>query len=360
VPAGAGLGNPYKLLNIASIFTTEISTAAERIVANQAYDEVRAGRREACETNPGRVRDPIEQRRETAIKRPARNVWTKLLPVPWALLTGACGLKDSPLLDAKGPIALAERELLLVASAVMLLVIVPVIVMTFWFAWRYRASNTRARYTPAWTYSGKIDAVVWAIPAVIVLVLGVLVWTYTHRLDPYKRLDPTQQRLEVQAIAQDWKWLFLYPAQGIATVNELAFPSGMPLNLQITSDTVMNAFSIPALGGQIYAMAGMRTKLNLLADAPGRFVGRNTQYSGRGFSQQQFTAVAMTRQDFDDWIAKVKQSPNVLDAAAYERLTRPSTLPGVARFSSYKAGLFEDVIAKYTARGAHVAEGKGQ
>jgi cytochrome o ubiquinol oxidase subunit 2 len=283
-------------------------------------------------------------------------VWKKLLPVSWAMLAGACGLKDSPLLDAKGPIALAERELLLVATAVMLLVVVPVIAMTLWFAWRYRATNARARYTPAWTYSGKIDAIVWAIPAVIVLALGVLVWSYTHRLDPYKRLDPAQQRIEVQAIAQDWKWLFLYPAQGIATVNELAFPSETPLSLQITSDTVMNALAIPALGGQIYAMAGMRTQLNLLADAPGRFVGRNTQYSGRGFSQQHFAAVAMTRQGFDEWVAKAKASANTLDSAAYERLARPGTLREAVHFSSYKPGLFDEIIAKYSARGAHVAK----
>ena len=269
-------------------------------------------------------------------------------------------LKDAPFLDAKGPIALAERELLLAASAVMLIVVVPVILMTLWFAWRYRASNTHTPYAPAWSYSGKIDAVVWAVPALIVLSLGLLVWSYTHRLDPYKRLDPTQQALEVQAIAQDWKWLFLYPAQGIATVNELAFPSETPLSLHITSDTVMNALAIPALGGQIYAMAGMRTKLNLLADAPGRFVGRNTQYSGRGFSQQSFTAIAMTRQGFEEWVAKVKESANTLDAAAYERLARPGTLREAMRFSSYKPNLFDEIIAKYAARGAHVAKGKGQ
>jgi cytochrome o ubiquinol oxidase subunit 2 len=286
-------------------------------------------------------------------------VWKKLLPVPCAVFVGACGLKDSPLLDVKGPIALAERELLLVATAVMLLVVVPVIAMTLWFAWRYRATSTQAHYAPAWTYSGKIDAVVWAIPAVIVLALGVLVWTYTHRLDPYKRLDPGRERLEVQAVAQDWKWLFLYPAQGIATVNELAFPSETPLTLQITSDTVMNALAIPALGGQIYAMAGMRTQLNLLADAPGRFVGRNTQYSGRGFSQQHFAAIAMTRQDFTDWVANVKNSANVLDATAYERLAQPGTVQGAVRFSSYKPGLFDEIIAKYAAHGARAAKEKG-
>jgi cytochrome o ubiquinol oxidase subunit 2 len=276
------------------------------------------------------------------------------------LLAGGCGLRDAPVLDAKGPIALAERDLLLAASAVMLVVVVPVIVMTLWFAWRYRATNENARYTPAWTYSVKLDAVVWAVPALIVLSLGALLWSYTHRLDPYRQFDPADPRLEVHVIAQDWKWLFLYPAQGIATVNELAFPSKTPLNLHITSDTVMNSFSIPALGGQIYAMAGMRTRLNLLADAPGRFVGRNTQYSGSGFSGQRFTAIAMTRQKFDDWIATIKPSPNALDAEAYQRLRTPSTLHGVMRFSSYKPGLFDEIIGKYNARGAHAAETKGR
>jgi len=276
------------------------------------------------------------------------------------LLAGGCGLKESPLLNAKGPISLAERDLLLTASAVMLIVVIPVIVMTLWFAWRYRASSKSARYTPAWTYSGKLDAVVWAVPAVIVLSLGALVWSYTHRLDPYKPLASTGKALEVHVIAQDWKWLFLYPAQGIATVNELAFPSRTPLNLQITSDTVINAFSIPALGGQIYAMAGMRTKLNLLADAPGRFVGRNTQYSGRGFSGQRFAAIAMTPQAFDDWAAKIRQSPNALDAAGYQRLIKPGTLHGAMYFSSYKPGLFDEIIGKYNASGTHVANTKSR
>ena len=341
---------------MASISQQRFSTTAERIVANRAYD-VRAGPARAREDTWSHTRSD-RTAKEITIKRLTKTVWKKLLPLPWAMLAGACGLKDSPLLDAKGPIALAERELLLVATAVMLLVVVPVIAMTLWFAWRYRAANIRARYAPAWTYSGKVDAVVWAVPAVIVLALGVLVWTYTHRLDPYKRLDAARERLEVQAIAQDWKWLFLYPAHGIATVNELAFPSETPLSLQITSDTVMNALAIPALGGQIYAMAGMRTQINLLADAPGRFVGRNTQYSGRGFSQQHFTAIAMTRQDFADWVANVKQSANVLDAEAYERLAQPGTIQGVMRFSSYKAGLFDEIIAKYSAHGSRIIETK--
>ena len=173
-----------------------------------------------------------------------------------ALLASGCGLTQAPILDPKGPIALAERDILFRALAIMMIVVIPVFAMTFWFAWRYRASNKRARYEPDWM-SAKIDAVIWIVPALIVISLGVHVWLYTHALDPYRPLQSSAKPLDIQVVAQDWKWLFIYPAQGIATVNELAFPSEVPVRLRITSDTVMNSFFIPALAGQIYAMAGM-------------------------------------------------------------------------------------------------------
>src|SRR5918994_4442401 len=239
------------------------------------------------------------------------------------LLASGCGVAEAPIIDPKGPIALAERDILFRAFAIMMIVIVPVFVMAFWFAWRYRASHKNGRYEPDWT-SNRLDAIVWIIPALIVLSLGIHVWIYSHELDPYKRIDPSAKPLEVEVIAQDWKWLFVYPEQRIATVNELVFPSTVPIRLKITSDTVMNSFFIPALGGQIYAMAGMQTQLNLRADAPGRFVGRNTQYSGDGFSDQHFAAVAMSEQDFDAWVNQVRQSPKRLDAASYAGLAKPS------------------------------------
>jgi len=179
-----------------------------------------------------------------------------------ALSVSGCDLSNAPVLDPKGPIALAERDLLFTAVVLMLIVVIPVFVMTFLFAWRYRASNTKACYTPDWTYSVPVDAVVWLVPAAIVIALGTLLWRNTHKLDPYRPIDPSVQPLQVEVIAQDWKWLFIYPAQGIAVVNQLVFPSGTPLSLRITSDTVMNSFYIPALGGQIYAMAGMQTRLD--------------------------------------------------------------------------------------------------
>ena len=214
-----------------------------------------------------------------------------------ALSVSGCDLSNAPVLDPKGPIALAERDLLFTAVVLMLIVVIPVFVMTFLFAWRYRASNTKARYTPDWTYYVAVDSEVWLVPAAIVIALGTLLWRNTHKLDPYRPIDPSVQPLQVEVVAQDWKWLFIYPAQGIAVVNQLVFPSGTPLSLRITSDTVMNSFYIPALGGQIYAMAGMQTRLHLLADAPGRFTGRNIQYSGSGFSDQHFEAMATSPPD---------------------------------------------------------------
>ena len=195
-------------------------------------------------------------------------------------LVAACD--RAVILHPKGPIADAERGLLFDAFSVMMLVIVPVIVMAFLFAWRYRARGGAA-YAPKWDESTKLDAIVWAIPALIVLAVAVLVWRSTHRLDPYKPIASTVAPLEVQVVAQDWKWLFIYPEQGIAVVNQMAIPSGRPVSLRITSDTVMNSFYVPALAGQIYAMAGMQTRLQLQADVAGKFVGRNSQYSGGGF-----------------------------------------------------------------------------
>jgi cytochrome o ubiquinol oxidase subunit 2 len=264
-----------------------------------------------------------------------------------ALLVSGCGLAHAPVIDPKGPIALAERDLLLTAFVLMLIVVVPVFVMAFFFAWRYRSSNGSARYAPDWSYSARIDAVIWLVPALIVVALGVLLWGKTHKLDPYKAIDPAVRPLEVEVVAQDWKWLFIYPEQGIAVVNQLVFPSGMPLSLKITSDTVMNSFAIPALGSQIYAMAGMRTRLHLLADAPGQFMGRNTQYSGAGFSDQHFEAIAASTEDFGAWVAKVKQSPNRLDAAAYRALAAPSRGHAVTYYSAVAPDLFDSIIAKY-------------
>jgi cytochrome o ubiquinol oxidase subunit 2 len=274
-----------------------------------------------------------------------------LLCLALAVLGG--GISEASVLDPKGPIARDQRDLLFTALGLMLIVVVPVFVMTFGFAWRYRASSRRGAYAPDWSYSAGIDAVVWLVPVLIVLSLGALVWRYSHRLDPYQPLAAAARPLQVQAVAQDWKWLFLYPEQNIAVVNQLVFPSQTPLSLQITSDTAMNSFIIPALGGQIYAMAGMRTRLHLLADEPGRFVGRNTQYSGDGFPDQQFEAVAASQADFEAWIGKVRQSQDALDAAGYAELARPSERHPVTYYAAFEPGLFDRIVAKYAHDGMH-------
>jgi cytochrome o ubiquinol oxidase subunit 2 len=268
-----------------------------------------------------------------------------------ALLAGGCD--RAVVLNPKGPIADAERGLLFDAFTVMMLVIVPVIIMVFVFAWRYRASNRDARYEPTWADSAKVDAVVWLIPALIVIAVGVLVWRSTHKLDPYREIASQQPPLDIQVVGQDWKWLFIYPEQGIAVVNQMAIPAGRPISLRITSDTVMNSFYVPALAGQIYAMAGMQTRLQMLADQPGKFVGRNTQYSGGGFSDQHFEVLATSQADFDAWAAKARQSPDKLDAATYARLAQKSRNNPVVYYSTVEPKLFDSIIEKFAGPHAH-------
>ena len=270
-----------------------------------------------------------------------------------AFLAGGCD--RMVVLNPQGPIADAERGLMIDAFTVMMLVVVPIIVMAFWFAWRYRARGN-ARYEPTWAYSVKVDAIVWLIPALIVIAVAVLLWRSTHKLDPYREIASTNPPLDVQVVAQDWKWLFIYPEQGVASVNQLAIPAGRPISLRITSDTVMNSFYVPALAGQIYAMAGMQTRLQILADKPGKFVGRNTQYSGGGFSDQFFEVVAMSQADFDAWVAKAKQAPGKLDPPTYAKLAERSRLNPIVQYSAVEPKLFDAIIDKYT--GGHQAHGQ--
>lgn len=267
----------------------------------------------------------------------------------FAFLTG-CGLMDSPVIDPKGPIATAQRDLLFAAFLLMLIVLIPVFAMTLFFSWRYRENGGKGQHRPKWSSSSLIETFVWLVPIAIIICLSYLTWTYTFKLDPYRALESDNPAVNVQVIAQDWKWLFIYPDYGIASVNELAFPSNTPLSLEITSDTVMNSFMVPALGGQIYAMAGMTTRLQLLADENGSFTGRNTQYSGDGFSDQHFQAVAMTDDEFEAWITARKQAINILDGATYLKLAAPSVAHPVEYFSSVTPNLFGGLIAKYTSR----------
>lgn len=272
-------------------------------------------------------------------------------------LSAGYTVEDAHVLDPVGPIARTEHDLLFTAAAIMLIVIVPVWIMAAWFTYRYRQSNKKATYKPDWGFSLPIEVLVWTVPAAIIVALGTLVWTYSHKLDPYKPLQAEVAPLEVEVVAQDWKWLFIYPEQGIASVNELVFPVGTPLSLKITSDTVMNSFFIPALGSQIYAMAGMQTQLNLLSQSPGRFMGRNMQYSGDGFSEQHFDAVATSTADFEQWVNKVRGANAGLDKTAYAALAEPSISHPVTYYSSVEPDLFDDIIASYMGVAMPAAQG---
>lgn len=260
------------------------------------------------------------------------------------LFLGGCKLT---LLDPKGPIGEGEKNLILISTGLMLLVVIPVIVLTLVFAWWFRASNTRATYRPKWAHSTRIEAVVWGIPCVIIVILGTLAWTTTHTLDPYRPLAAPDKTMVIDAVSLDWKWLFIYPDQRVATVNELAFPAGTPVEFHVTSDSVMNSFFIPGLGGQIYSMAGMQTKISLLADAPGEFEGMSSNYSGAGFSGMKFKVHALSAADFASWLARVKASPSALDAQSYAALAAPSQDNPVAYYSPADPKIYDGLIAKY-------------
>jgi cytochrome o ubiquinol oxidase subunit 2 len=226
----------------------------------------------------------------------------------------------------------------------MLIVVIPVLVLIVAFAWRYRASNTRATFLPDSGHTATMEAVVWLIPCLIVICLGTLAWDSSHKLDPYRQLASKVQPIRIDVVALDWKWLFIYPDLGVATVNQIALPVNVPVDFKITSGSVMNSFFIPQLGGQIYAMAGMQTQLSLMADHAGTYEGMSANYSGAGFSDMKFTALAMSQQGFSRWLATVRRSPQTLGAQDYKLLARASRKHPVEYFSSVIPDLFAGIV----------------
>lgn len=261
----------------------------------------------------------------------------------FALLSGCNLIVFNP----KGQIATQERDLIILATGLMLLVVIPVIILTFVFAWRYRATNKNATYMPNWASSYKVEVMVWGLPLIIILILGIVTWKSTHLLDPYRPLDSDVAPINVQVIAVDWKWVFIYPDLGIASVNELAMPVHTPVSFTITSDAAMTSFFIPALGGQIYAMAGMQTKLHLIANEAGNYTGIAANYNGRGFSDMHFATLATPPEQFEQWAQKVRGAPQTLDRATYDELARPTTGHPVVHYHSVDAGLFNTIVDKY-------------
>jgi cytochrome o ubiquinol oxidase subunit 2 len=263
-----------------------------------------------------------------------------------AAALGGCsqGILDQGILDPQGPIATAQRLLLINSTAIMLVVVIPVIVATLAFAWWYRSSNTRAGRGTDEAFEGRIEFVVWSIPALTVILLGGVIWIGSHQLDPRAPIPATSQPVRVEVVALDWKWLFIYPDQGVAAVNQLVIPAGAPVAFRLTSATVMNSFFVPQLGSQIYAMGGMTTHLNLLADKPGEYQGFSANFSGDGFSEMRFVVKSVPAADFNAWLEQARGAGSALDEAGYAALAKPSKAVPPTTYRSVEPKLFERII----------------
>jgi cytochrome o ubiquinol oxidase subunit 2 len=254
------------------------------------------------------------------------------------------GCQRAGVLDPQGPIAAAEWLLIINATAIMLVVVVPVIIATLGFAWWYRASNPRAVRSLDVAYEGRIEFVTWSIPALIVILLGGVTWIGSHQLDPRAPITADAKPLPVDVVALDWKWLFIYPDQGIASVNQLVIPANTPVKFRLTSASVMNSFFVPQLGSQIYAMGGMTTHLNLLADNPGEYRGIAANFSGDGFSDMRFVVKAVPPASFAGWVAQTRGSGQALDEAGYASLAKPSKAVPAKTYGGVAPGLFQRII----------------
>ena len=271
------------------------------------------------------------------------------------LLLAGC---NTVVMNPSGDIAAQQADLIRIATGLMLLVIVPVIFLTLLFAWRYRKGNAQAKYDPDWEHSTRLELVIWGAPLLIIIVLGMITWISTHRLDPYRPLDrldasrplPADVKpLEVQVVSLDWKWLFIYPEHGVATVNELVTPVDVPVRFKLTSSTVMNTFYIPAMAGMIYTMAGMETQLNAVINQPGIYDGLSANYSGAGFSHMRFKYHGVSQADFQAWVEKTKAAGGALDRDAYLALEKPSARDPVRRYGAVAPDLYHAILNRCVA-----------
>lgn len=277
--------------------------------------------------------------------------------VPLFLLAGC----NTIVMNPSGDIASQQADLIVLSTVLMLIIIVPVIFLTCWFAWKYRQANTKAEYDPEWDHSTILELVIWGAPLLIIIVLGLVTWVSTHKLDPYRPLDrinattplaADHKPLIVQVVALDWKWLFIYPEQGIATVNELVTPVDVPVRFKITSSTVMNSFFIPALAGQIYAMPGMETTLNAVINEPGEWEGFSANYSGAGFSHMRFQYRGVSENDFAQWVENTKAAGKTLGRAEYVQLEAPTTKHPMTQFGQVQPDLFHAIVNRCVAEGS--------
>jgi cytochrome o ubiquinol oxidase subunit II len=261
---------------------------------------------------------------------------TLILPL---LLNGCSGV-----LDPQGPIGVSERLVLFDSLAVMLVIVVPVIIAILGFAWWFRASNEKAFYWPEWAFSGTLELIVWAIPALVITFLGGIAWFGSHSLDPFKRIESKAKPVEIEVVSLDWKWLFIYPDEGVASLNQLALPVGSPVHFKLTSTGVMNSFFVPQLGSMIYTMAGMTSQLSLQADRPGTYHGLSAQFSGDGFSDMEFEVRALQPDAYEKWIADAKSGGSPLDTVAYTELAKQSEKLKPATYSSVDPKLFDTIV----------------
>ncbi|HEY0181214.1 MAG TPA: ubiquinol oxidase subunit II [Rhodopila sp.] len=278
--------------------------------------------------------------------------WTILLA---PLVLAAC---QPAVLDPRGPIGSADRQILIDSLAIMLAIVVPTILATFAFAWWFRASNTRAIYLPEFEYSGRLELIVWAIPLLTIILLGGVAWIGSHELDPAEPLASDKPPLEVQVVSLDWKWLFIYPGQRVASVNQLVVPAGVPVHFALTSASVMNAFFIPQLGSMIYTMNGMTTQLHLQADAPGTFRGLGSHFSGDGFSDMHFNVRAVPADQFTAWVASTRSRGEALDGAEYAALATQSVAPDPFTYRTVDPDLFQQIVSQHLAPGPGPQSGR--
>jgi cytochrome o ubiquinol oxidase subunit 2 len=275
--------------------------------------------------------------------------------LPLAALAGC----NTVVMNPTGDIAKQQADLITVSVLLMLIIIVPVMILTVLFAWRYR-KGANAKYEPDWDHSTKLELVIWGAPLLIIIVLGLITWVSTHKLDPYRPLDRIDEHrpipastkpLEVQVVALDWKWLFIYPEQGIASVNELVTPIDTPIRFKITASTVMNTFYVPTLAGMIYAMPGMETTLNAVLNKTGDYKGLSANFSGEGFSHMHFAYKGVSAGDFDAWVQKMKTNPGVLNRADYLTLEKPSVREPVRYYGQVETALFNRILNRCVAEG---------
>lgn len=259
------------------------------------------------------------------------------------LLQGA----DVAVLNPQGSIASQQRDLIIFTLLLSSIVVIPVFILTFVIAWKYRATNHKANYRPDWQSNKIIETIWWGIPCAIILVLAVVTWQTSHSLDPYKPLDSKVKPIEVQVVALQWKWLFIYPEQQIASVNMVQFPEKTPVNFTITADAPMNSFWIPSLGGQVYAMSGMSTKLHLIADETGSYAGKSANISGEGFASMNFIAKSVAKAEFDSWVQASKSSARPMDIKTYNELAKPGKVKQPIYYSLKDDDLYDTIVMKY-------------